>query len=269
MLLDRLADRGWPALESEQQGGWTLRAAGGVTKRANSVLASAEVDDVEVAVAQAERWYAQRDLPTVFQLSPASPGSLAATLERRGYRRHSPTDILVADRREVAAAAPAAAAPSASAPSAAAPSVIGIADSPPPGWLGTWWEVDGRGGDSERDIVARILAGGPALYAWTGDAAAPDAVARLALVGDWGGLYAVATLPSARRRGSARALATALAAAAGDRGVEHLWLQVLASNAAAHALYSGLGFRPASHYSYWEADAGEAGLTDPSPPRSR
>ncbi|WP_426625620.1 GNAT family N-acetyltransferase [Leifsonia sp. McL0607] len=115
--------------------------------------------------------------------------------------------------------------------------------------------MDGRGGPAEREVVARILAGGPALYAWSGDPAAPDAVARLGLVGEWGGLYAVATLPHARRRGLARALATALAEASADRGVASLWLQVLAGNGPAHALYAGLGFRRASGYAYWERTA--------------
>ncbi|MEY9952410.1 GNAT family N-acetyltransferase [Leifsonia sp. EB34] len=239
--LDRLADRGWPALEREDLDGWTLRAAGGVTSRANSVLTCGEVPEVEAAVEHAERWFRERGLPAVFQVSPASPSALVAALASRGYREHSRTDILVADRAEVVAAG-------------ATPS-IAVADTPSAGWLDTWWAVDGRGGDPERAIVARILEATPALYAWAGDAAAPDAVARLALAGDWAGLYAVATLPAARRRGLARALAVALADAAGDHGVRHLWLQVLADNAAAHALYSGLGFRPASHYAYWTAPA--------------
>ena len=244
-LLDLLADRGWPALESEQSGGWTFGASAGVTNRANSVLALADardpsVTDLEGKIDQAEAWYAERGLPTVFQVSPASPPELAVMLEQRGYREHSPTDILVADRDAVAAAA------------ALSPSAIDIADAPPLGWLGTWWEVDGRGGDRERAIVARILEGGPALYAWSGDSTAPDAVARLALVGEWGGLYAVATLPGGRRRGLARALTVALAVTAADRGVENLWLQVLADNPAAHALYAELGYVRASGYSYWQ-----------------
>ncbi|MBN9629984.1 MAG: GNAT family N-acetyltransferase [Actinobacteria bacterium] len=238
-LLDRLAARGWPALEAEQLGGWTLRASHGVTNRANSVLASAEMPDLDDAIGRAEVWYAERGLPAVFQVSPASPAGLATALGRRRYREHSQTDILVADRAAVAAVAP-------------SPSSIDVAEAPPPGWLDTWWEVDGRGGDRERDVVARILSGGPALYAWSGDPAAPDAVARLALVGEWGGLYALATLPRARRRGLARSLAGALAVAASDHDVEKLWLQVLVDNTAAHALYAELGFVRASGYAYWE-----------------
>jgi ribosomal protein S18 acetylase RimI-like enzyme len=36
-----------------------------------------------------------------------------------------------------------------------------------------------------------------------------------------------------------------------DRGVTALWLQVLADNDAARALYASLGFAPASRYEYW------------------
>ena len=246
-LLDRLADRAWPALESEPLGSWTLRAAGGVTKRANSVLAIGEAPAIGEtpaigdAVDAAERWYSARGLPTVFQVSPSASAALAPELRRRGYRSGSATRILVAERAAVAATAPDAAA------------AITVATAPSSGWLGTWWAVDGRGGDPERRTVERILAGGPALYAWAGTAEAPDAVARLALVGEWGGLYAVATLPSARRRGLARALTAELAREAGEHGVGRLWLQVLADNSGAIALYESLGFVPASGYTYWES----------------
>jgi ribosomal protein S18 acetylase RimI-like enzyme len=246
--LDRLADRGWPALEREPLGGWTLRASAGVTNRANSVLTAGDVEDVAVAVEEAEGWYAARSLPSVFQTSPASPDALAGVLAARGYREHSITDILVAGRAAVAAGGTDAA----GGPAAGVAAVgVRLADSPSPAWLDTWWSVDGRGGAAERDVARRILTGGPAVYASHGDPSAPDAVARLAVVGEWGGLYAVATRPEARRRGLARELARALAHAAADRGVTALWLQVVADNAAAHALYASLGFRRASGYSYW------------------
>jgi ribosomal protein S18 acetylase RimI-like enzyme len=209
-----------------------------VTNRANSVLSAGSVDDIEASVNAAERWYAARGLPTVFQVSPGSPRSLPVILAARDYREHSHTDILVADRDAVAA-------------SSAPPSRVSVAAEPAPGWLDTWWAVDGRGGTGEQAIVARILAGGSALYAWAGEPAVPDAVGRLALVDGWGGLYAVATLPAARRRGLARDIALALAAASADHGVSRLWLQVVADNATAHSLYASLGFVRASHYTYW------------------
>lgn len=245
-LLDRLADRGWPALEREELEGWTLRASAGVTNRANSVLTAGPVPDLGRAIGGAEDWYASRDLPTVFQVSPASPGGLSEELRGRGYRPHSQTDILVTESRTVAALG---------APPVvdAAGDPVTLEDTPRPGWLDTWWAVDGRGGDAERSIVEQILVGGPALYAAHGDAGSPDAVARLALVGEWGGLFAVATLPTARRSGRARRLIFALAAAAESRGVRRLWLQVLGENAAAAGLYRSLGFERASRYCYWTA----------------
>ena len=236
-----------------------LRASGGVTNRANSVLTAGAVDDAPAAIVQAERWYADRSLGAVFQLSPASPDGLADALTDRGYREHSRTDILVGDR--AAAAAAAASDPVAAPLSGPAGFRPRISDLPDDAWLSTWWSVDGRGGAAERDVAERILTGGPALYASLGDPAAPDAVARLALVGEWGGLYSVATRPAARRRGLARALGIALASASAEHGVERLWLQVLAENVPAHALYASLGFRSASHYSYWSSAPGTAGMS--------
>ncbi|WP_314148416.1 GNAT family N-acetyltransferase, partial [uncultured Leifsonia sp.] len=177
-LLDRLADRGWPALERAPLDGWTLRAAGGVTNRANSVLTAGPVPALAPAVEAAEAWYAARGLPCVFQVSPASPAELPALLRGRGYREHSETAVLVAPSAERVASG----APSAS---------VSVADTPGAGWLDAWWSVDGRGGEAERGIVRRILAGGRALYAWVGADDTPQAVARLALVDGWGGLYAV------------------------------------------------------------------------------
>lgn len=244
-VLDRLADRGWPALEREELEGWMLRAAAGVTNRANSVLTAGSVADLGRAVGRAEDWYAARKLPAVFQLSPASPADLADELRARGYRPHSQTELLVAESSTVAAFG--------GPPAGPALDGVTLEDAPRPGWMDTWWSVDGRGGDAERSVVERILVGGPALYAAHGDPGSPDAVARLALVGEWGGVFAVATRPAARRMGRARRLILALAAASESRGVRRLWLQVLAENAAAGALYRSLGFQRASRYCYWTA----------------
>jgi ribosomal protein S18 acetylase RimI-like enzyme len=244
-LLDSLADRGWPAIERIDREGWTLRFSSGVTNRANSVLPSASVTsssvDFSVAVDAAEREYAARGLPTVFQLSEAAPDGLAEELAASGYVEHSHTAVMVASANAVAG-------PSGS-------DRIVITDLPGDAWLDLWWSVDGRGGDAERETARRILTGTPALYGAlhpAGDASGrPSCVARLALVDDWGGLFAVATHPDARRRGFAREVIEALRAEARQRGIRKLWLQVMADNRAALRLYEGLGFVAASSYSYW------------------
>ncbi|MWJ20418.1 GNAT family N-acetyltransferase, partial [Clavibacter michiganensis subsp. michiganensis] len=59
------------------------------------------------------------------------------------------------------------------------------------------------------------------------------------------------TRPEARRRGLSRAAMAAAVDAGLDRGITALWLQVVAENDGARALYGGLGFATASRYEYW------------------
>ncbi|WKK72926.1 hypothetical protein Q0F99_08665 [Rathayibacter oskolensis] len=61
-LLDHLAAAAWPPLERRDLGGWQLRAASGVTKRANSVLTSGPVADAVRAIGTAEAFAAERGI---------------------------------------------------------------------------------------------------------------------------------------------------------------------------------------------------------------
>ncbi|KDP90811.1 GNAT family N-acetyltransferase, partial [Clavibacter michiganensis] len=106
-------------------------------------------------------------------------------------------------------------------------------------------------GSAELAVARGILERGPAVYASVRDGDRVLATARLALVGAWGGLFAVATRPEARRRGLSRAAMAAAVRAGVERGITDLWLQVVAENDGALALYEGLGFVPASRYEYW------------------
>ena len=79
------------------------------------------------------------------------------------------------------------------------------------------------------------------------DADGVAAVARLALAGEWGGLYCMAVRPAARRRGLGSVLLRGLLEGA---GVRRCWLQVREDNPAARAFYARAGFRPATRYHY-------------------
>ncbi|MDY0911800.1 GNAT family N-acetyltransferase [Rathayibacter festucae] len=248
-LLDRLAADAWPPLERRALGGWWLRAAGGVTKRANSVLTSGPVDDAEQAIAAAEAFAREQGIPPLFQLGPATlPADLPERLARRGYAPHERTLVLTGSVTEALAALGPAAAEAAES--------IETADAPDEDWLSLWWSVDGRGGDSERAIAQRILEGCDSSYALLREASGPAACGRLARAtaedGEpWVGLFALATRPDARRRGHAATILRALLEQAAARGTDRLWIQVLADNAAARRLYASLGCRESSHYEYW------------------
>jgi ribosomal protein S18 acetylase RimI-like enzyme len=248
-LLDDLADRGWPAEHRERHGGWILRAAGGVTKRANSALPAGPVDDAEGALDAVEAFARGHGMPACVQVSPASePAALAALLAARGYVADARTLVQVADADAVAERLGDA--------RVADPGLrVTVADAPDDAWLDAWWSVDGRGGSAELAVARRILAGGPAVYAAVRDGDRVLATARLALVDGWGGLFAVATRPEARRRGLSRAAMAAAVDAGRERGITALWLQVVEENTGARALYAGLGVAPASRYEYWTRPA--------------
>lgn len=238
-MFDELLRRGWPALSEVDVSGWVARVSGGVTQRANSVAALGEPADVDAAIDEVERLYRSHGLPAVFQLGPVvHPADLDERLAARGYRFGSPTAVAVADvsaLRERLSGVPV--------PGHA----VSVDAEPGEEWMDLWWAVDGRGDAAARAVARRILTGGRALYAGVRDAAGMAAVARLALVGDWGGLYCMAVRPDARRRGLGSVV---LAGLLEQAGVRRCWLQVREDNPGARAFYTRAGFRTAARYHY-------------------
>lgn len=230
--LDELVAAAWPAPYAQDIGGWVLRHADGVTKRANSVLPLADPADVDDAIARAEGFYTERGLPTVFSLSEqARPSRLDGLLEARGYGLVDPTLAMVADL-------------------SGSGTTVGIGDvvmegAPTPEWLERWWAVDGRYAD-RLPMAARILTGVPAGYASLEDVAVGRGVPQ----GEWLGIYAMAVAPEARRRGLARRVLRALMAWGRERGCTRAYLVVVERNEAARALYESEGFEPAGGYHY-------------------
>ena len=233
-MWDDLLRRGWPALSEVDIDGWVARQSGGVTQRANSVLPLAAPADAHAALAKVERHYAAQGLPAIFQLgADVCPRELDALLAARGYAYGSPTSVEVAPVPALLAGLPG--------------GDVVVEAEPSPAWLDLWWAVDGRGDAAARAVARRILTGGPARYASVLDADGVAAVARLALAGEWGGLYCMAVRPDARRRGLASVLLRGLLDGA---GVRRCWLQVREDNPGARAFYARTGFRPASRYHY-------------------
>jgi len=64
------------------------------------------------------------------------------------------------------------------------------------------------------------------------------------------GLFDVVTHPEARRAGHATELVDGLLGWARDNGARRAYLQMVAANDAARALYDRLGFEPLYHYWY-------------------
>ncbi|MFJ5232599.1 GNAT family N-acetyltransferase [Kitasatospora sp. NPDC088391] len=237
LALQRIAARGWPAVEQEPLGEWTLRASSGFTRRANSVQA---LGDPGVPLDEALRlvadWYAARGLPAHVELvSPGAPDGLAAALERFGAAL-APTLVRTAPLGELARAGD-------------GPDVR-LARAAGPEWLALYRRV---GDDPALEAAATaVLHGGPSV--WFGHVPGPDgaplAIGRLAVDGDWACFGAVEVVPAARRRGLATAVMARLASRAAEEGATGAYLQVEAENSGAIALYDGLGFTTSHTYHY-------------------
>ncbi|MFF1251635.1 GNAT family N-acetyltransferase [Pseudarthrobacter sp. NPDC058329] len=231
-------DEAWPAVERHDTGEWVLRAAGGVTQRANSVWPRGTAADPLDSLRGAVQWYRQRRLPLIFQITdtPANSG-LNAFLDEQGFGRQSET-LIMARPAGLERVPPVAA-------------KVEILDSPGDDWLDLWWSVEGRGGAAERETARSILAGCPSLYALVrDDDGGPAAVGRLAMVDGTGGIYCMATSPSHRRRGHASLVLQALLSEGTARGLDSFWLLVTAANHAAFGLYAQAGFTESGRYLY-------------------
>ena len=259
--VESLMDAAWLAPDISEFDGWVLRAASGVTQRANSVWPRVPGCDSHAqfaALRGARLWYRDRRLPLIFQLfDDGRSAGLHAVLDAEGFTRQSETLVMWLDAGirqpgvDSAVTQPLVPEPG-----------LEISTEPSPEWLELWWRVDGRGGPAELATARTILMGCPSVYALVrSDDGVPAAVGRLALpaaglavpggaAGGAGGLYCMATRPDVRRRGHARRIMQALLREGAARQLAGYWLLVTAANHGAQQLYAGAGFSEIGRYVY-------------------
>ena len=233
--LERVAARGWQALEEDRLGDWLLRAAGGFTGRANSALV---VGDPGVplpdAVAAVTRWYAERGLEPCAVLPGVQSRAADAAFAAAGWQHGGNVLVLTAPLRP--------------ADPPAAP--VELATAPDDAWLAGYRYH----GAALPPVARQVLTNAPdvAFAAVRLDPApAPlAAVARGVLTDGWLGVTAVTVAEQHRRRGLATAVMTALQRWALDRGAHSVYLQVTEENEPARALYRRAGFIEHHRYHY-------------------
>jgi N-acetylglutamate synthase len=238
--LEEVSGRSWPAPDEEWLGRWWLRAAGGFTARACSARALGDpgrpLDD---ALEYVVDWYAARGLPAMIQVVRGS--NIGAELDRRGWGSayESIIETVTVSRLTRLLEARAAADTIAE---------IQVAAVPPPGWLSRF-----RSG-SVTPVALQVLTGATDVAFATIEAADPSApataIGRAAVELPWVGFTAIEVDPFMRRQGHALAVMSSLTQWAASHGAIRAWLEVLAGNHAALALYESLGFREHHRYSY-------------------
>lgn len=242
---ERLALAGWPAPETAPLGDWVLRAAGGFSARANSVLASGSSGgSLESALSTVVAFYAARGLPPWAQVVVGSDEHRALESVRWVYARPGEADTCF----QLASTAQVARALRSLVPPDAPP--VHVAPSASDAWLAN----DAR---ALRSLsAARAVLEGPAEVGFVTVGPTPDEVwakGRVSTADDWAGITDVWVDPARRRGGLALVVMQELVRWAAERGATTTYLQTRGDNPAALALYDRLGFVTHHEYRYLAA----------------
>jgi GNAT superfamily N-acetyltransferase len=233
-----LEERGfnaWPALQTVICDGWVLRFAAGYTKRANSVNALAPAASFAPVLRTAEALYERAALPLVFRLSPLAGEGPDAMLAERGFLAYDESIVMTGPIGPEVAIDPAAV----------------LRTAPDEAWSAGFAGANKVPAQRQRTHDAMLAAIHlPAAFASLGEGG--ETVAYGLAVAERGmvGLFDIVTMAAARRRGAGRRLVLSLLAWGRAQRASHAWLQVVAGNGPAIALYESLGFGEAYRYHY-------------------
>jgi N-acetylglutamate synthase len=235
--LEEVALNAWPSLQQVLFDGWILRFSHGYTKRANSVQPLfGSTLDLEEKLSTCEALYRAKGSPCIFRLTPFSrPAELDLHLERRGYRRIEASQVMHLDLRRRHPRDPAG---------------VEVREEELEDWMElyrTFRDLPVGGSTAARAMLEAIWPERRLISLRVeGQAVACGMAVREQ---EFVGLFDLVTAAEQRNRGHGAQLVSALLGWAQERRVEHAYLQVVQSNAAALHLYEKLGFRLA--YEYW------------------
>jgi ribosomal protein S18 acetylase RimI-like enzyme len=220
--LEHAAACAWPGTEQHWHRGWLLRAADGVTSRANSAVPldmSAQIADLPAIV----DWYRERGLTPWLALPERllpirTPGVKATRVMVRPL--DTPTT---------------------------APPAVSLAPRPDATWLA------GYRREVPVDVLTAVVDGELIFASMADRAVGRGAVTATPDGTRWLGISSIRTAEGSRRQGHARALCEALLAWGAAAGAQHAYVQVEVYNDPAIALYTSMGFRLHHHGRYVDA----------------
>ncbi|WP_332701417.1 GNAT family N-acetyltransferase [Devosia sp.] len=99
---ERAGLEAWPGIEVKWDGSWVRRAAGGYTKRANSVQCFDPDDgeDADLRVISASTWMVIRGIKPVFRITPLAAPELIETLDEAGWQSIDRSHLFAMELRE-------------------------------------------------------------------------------------------------------------------------------------------------------------------------
>lgn len=233
--LDQICNLTWPATANLEYSGWLMRAADGVTNRANSVLplvASLEAGPLvnfEENLKVAQEFYRKRHLPTIFQIAHPTWQILSDKLLSIGAVETLRGNTMVADlashKQEI-------------------PTGFELKQSDQ--FSSDWMELPPKPG------LEKILSGCAATYFTIVKNDKTIATCRIALALGWSSITRVYVDQDFRGLGLGKAIVAAALEGSLEQGATKAVLQVEAHNATAIGVYESFGFNFHHAYSYLE-----------------
>ena len=243
--IERHCAAAWPAIHTEELGGWEMRFSPGLTsKRVNSLNATMpDSERFPDILRRARELCSERGARCHVRLTPLAGPECAPTLESMGVFGVDETRVQMVDL---------------AGRGSGGSNHVTLASTPHEGWLAAYAEMHGDGPEARHSIGAlldRVTM--PQRFASIGEDGRLLAVGRAACGEGLAGIFQIMTRPEARKRGLARALMAALLEWCGSNGGKQAYLQVEAANMAACSLYASLGFEDLYRYTYWTMPLGE------------
>lgn len=242
----------WPATHQMLIDGWLIRLSNGYTKRANCVVPlyqpttggsphSATTPEQQLdKIRYCENLYAREQLKTVFRLTSLAPNAtLDHTLADRGYQLLDATRVQVANLRTTTEAANSLPQPAIEFQLVAAPE-----------WLRAYSrlaEMPAAASELHANLIRSIRP--DCAFALLTDHGEPVSCGLGVVEHDLLGLFDVITSRARRSQGLGKRMLTQLLQWGAQQGAEQAYLQVVADNSPALALYDQLGF--SDLYRYW------------------
>ena len=220
----------WSGPEHLRTARWLLRAADGYTRRANSMVPCAppwestvwNKSSLDDDIAEADRFYQSRSLPTVISLPIPLFDDVASSLYERGWKSNLDISVMVRVSRDKVV-------------TENTFSEIQSATTPSAEWITAHARELGTQGEQV------LLSGNPLFLSFfTSEEVVGSA--RVGFAQGWSALGAVRVNPDFRRQGIARALVECAINSANEHEYPFMFLQVDCHNQPAIALYKSLGF---------------------------
>ena len=250
ILYEELSMNAHPAIKTEVYDGWLLRFANGYTNRANSVnmIYPSELNPID-KIGYCEEVYTSQGLASVFKITPLTVDMLDKPLEERGYKKITPTNLMIAPITE----------------QYVVKGNVIVTDTFSNEWQQDYFRLNEISDEmkikTDKIILANIQ--NKKLYASIIENGITVACGLCVIenrsdgtlnhsdgmLGGYAGLFDIVVDAKYRGKGLGYDLCVSLLNRAFDEGARNGYIQVVASNTPAIALYSKLGY--VDCYQYW------------------